>query len=139
MSEETSRERLEQYFTRYGWSFDALDERTLRTGFRGKNSNFTALVRTTGHWVIFSINPFLRPPATGWGGVTLQAMASANLSAHLVKFGLDSDDDAFLTVELPSEGFSYSQFEEAMGALSNAADNFLVPLLQAQAVDERNG
>ncbi|MFZ9887295.1 MAG: YbjN domain-containing protein [Myxococcota bacterium] len=139
MNEEIPRERLEQYFARYGWSCDAVDERTLRTGFRGKNSNFTALVRSTGHWVIFSINPYLRPPESGWGVVTLRAMASANLSAHLVKFGLDGDDDAFLTVELPSEGFSYSQFEEAIGALSNAADNFLVPMLQAQAVDVRNG
>lgn len=138
MGRELGRTDIEGYFERYGWSFDPLDDETLRTGFRGKNGSFTALVRVTEHWVVFTINPYLRPPAGGWGRAGLTALAATNQAVHMAKVGLDVEDDAFLTVELPSESFSYGLFEEAMGALTNAADGFIVALLQARAIDERN-
>lgn len=134
---ELSRDDIERYFERYGWSCDVIDEDTVRTGFRGKNGSFTALVRVTEHWVVFTINPYLRPPEGGWGRASLTALAATNHAIHMAKVGLDKDDDAFLTVELPSESFSYGYFEEAIGALANAADGFIVPLLQARVIDER--
>lgn len=130
---------VEGFFERFGWSFDALDESTLRTGFRGDHGNFTALVRVTDHWVIFTINPYLHPPSTGWGHASLTTLAAANQAIHMAKIGLDSEDDAFLTVELPSEAFSYDHFEEALQTLAHTADGYLVALLQARAIDERNG
>lgn len=130
-------EDIERYFERYGWVCDVLDPDTVRTGFRGKNASFTALVRVTAHWVVFTINPYLRPPAGGWGHASLMALSAMNQAVHMAKVGLDKEEDAFLTVELPSEGFGYALFEEAMGALTNAADGFIVPLLQARAIDER--
>lgn len=135
---EVSRTDIEGYFDRYGWSFDAIDDDTVRTGFRGKAGSFTALVRVTEHWVVFTINPYLHPPAGGWGRASLTALAATNQAIHMAKVGLDVDDDAFVTVELPSESFSYDLFEEALGALTNAADTFMIPLLQARAIDERN-
>lgn len=136
--DEVQRQDIEGYFERYGWSFDVVDDDTVRTGFRGKNGSFTALVRVTAHWVVFTINPYLRPPAGGWGRASLTALAATNQAIHMAKVGLDADDDAFLTVELPSESFTYGFFEEAMGALTNSADAFIVALLQARAIDERN-
>jgi hypothetical protein len=132
-------EIIESYFEEYGWTCDPLDESTLRTGFRGKNGTYTALVRVTEHWVVFTINPYLRPPESGWGKASLTALAAANQAVHMAKLGIDPDDDAFLTIELPTEGFAYEQFEEALTSLTAAADNFVVPLLQAQLIDERNG
>lgn len=134
---ELSREDIERYFERYGWTCDAIDEDTVRTGFRGKSGSFTALVRVTEHWVVFTINPFVRPPEGGWGRASLTALAAINQAVHMAKVGLDADDDAFLTVELPSESFQYPLFAEAMGALAATADSFLVPLLQARVIDER--
>lgn len=130
---------IERHFERFGWSFDELDETTLRTGFRGENGSFTALVRVTDHWVIFTINPYVRPPDGGWGHASLTTLAAANQSLHMAKLGIDPDDDAFLTVELPTESFGYVHFEEALTTLAYAADGFLVPLLQARVIDERNG
>jgi hypothetical protein len=92
----------------------------------------------TKHWIVFTINPYLRPPASGWGWASLTALAATNQAMHMAKVGIDLDDDVFLTVELPSESFVYSLFEDALTALSGAADTFLVPLLQARAIDERN-
>ena len=130
-----SSDDLETYFERYGWSSEKLDDITFRTGFRGKNFVFTALVRLTEHWVVFTINPYMRPPENGWGPSSLSVLAAANHQINLAKFGIDQDDDVFLTVELPTEGFEYEHFTEAMTALTHVADAFVLSLLQARAID----
>lgn len=136
--QKTSAAEIARYFRRYGWSFERLEEDTFRTGFRGKNAAFVALVRVTPHWVVFTINPLLRAPEGGFGKATLKALAVANQQANLAKLGIDDDGDAFINVELPSEGFGFSHFSAAVGSLAHFADTFVVPLLQAKAIDERN-
>jgi hypothetical protein len=135
LSEGLSSKELEGYFDQYGWSVEQLDDITFRTGFRGRNATFTALVRLTEHWVVFTINPLVRPPEDGWGRSSLLTLASANHQINLAKFGIDPDDDCFLTVELPTEGFCYDHFTEAMTALTHVADAFVLAVLQARAVD----
>jgi hypothetical protein len=134
----TSPAEVARFFRRYGWSFDQLDEDTFRTSFRGKNAAFVALVRVTENWVVFTINPFVKGPDAGFGPVALKLLAVANQQTSLVKLGLDDDGDAFINVELPTEGFDYTQFSAALTALSHAADGLLVPILQAVVVDVRN-
>jgi Putative bacterial sensory transduction regulator len=134
----TDAAEVARFFRRYGWSFERLDEDTFRTGFRGKNAAFVALVRVTPHWVVFTVNPLVRAPAHGFGGAMLRALASANQQANLAKLGLDEDGDAFINVELPAEGFAFTHFVAALGALSHFADTFVVPLLQAQTIDDLN-
>jgi hypothetical protein len=128
-----------RYFRRYGWTSERVDDHTFRASFRGKAAAFVALVRVTEHWVVFTVNPLLRAPPAGFGCATLRALALANHTSNLVKLGIDEDGDAFIIVELPSEGFSYAHFSSALGALSHAADALIVPLLQAKVIDERNG
>lgn len=134
----TSPAEVARFFRRYGWTFNQLDDDTFRTSFRGKNAAFVALVRVTEHWVVFTINPFVKGPDSGFGAVALKLLAVANQQASLVKLGLDDDGDAFINVELPTEGFEYSQFSAALTALTHAADGLLVPILQAVVVDDRN-
>jgi len=139
VADPTNRADLEAYFDRFGWTCDALDETTLRTGFSGAHSSFTALVRIADHWVMFTVNPFLQPLESGWGHASLKMLAVANQATHMVKLGIDPDDDAFITVELPTEGFTYDHFKGALEALAHAADDYLLTMLQARAIDERNG
>jgi hypothetical protein len=134
----TNAAEIARFFRRYGWSFEKLEEDTFRTGFRGKNAAFVALVRVTPHWVVFTVNPLMRAPDGGFGAATLRALAMANQQANLAKLGIDDDGDAFINVELPAEGFAFSHFVAAVNALAYFADSFVVPLLQAKAIDERN-
>ena len=134
----TSPAEVARFFRRYGWSFERLDDDTFRTGFRGKNATFVALVRVTDHWVVFTVNPLVKAPAGGFDKAALRALASANQQANMAKFGIDDDGDAFINVELPSDGFQFSHFVAALGALAHFADTFVVPLLQALTVDELN-
>jgi hypothetical protein len=134
----TSPAEIARFFRRYGWTFDTIEDDTFRTSFRGKNAAFVALVRVTEHWVVFTINPFVKGPDAGFGVVALKMLAIANQQASLVKLGLDDDGDAFINVELPTEHFTYEHFASALTALTHAADGLLVPILQATVVDERN-
>ena len=133
----TSAAEIARFFRRYGWSFERLEGDTFRTGFRGKNAAFVALVRVTRHWVVFTVNPLLKAPAQGFGASTLRVLAVANPQANLAKLGIDDDGDAFINVELPAEGFEFSHFVASLGALAHFADTLVVPLLQAQIVDDR--
>jgi hypothetical protein len=48
----------------------------------------------------------------------------ANHQLNMAKFALDSDGDVSLSVEMPTEGFTYSHFADAMTALSIYADEY---------------
>ena len=71
----TSPAEVARFFRRYGWTFDQIDDDTFRTSFRGKNAAFVALVRVTEHWVVFTINPFVKVPDDGFGPVALKLLA----------------------------------------------------------------
>jgi hypothetical protein len=134
----TSPAEIARFFRRYGWLFVELGDDTFRSSFRGKNAAFVALVRVTQYWVVFTVNPFVKGPDAGFGPVALKLLALANRQIGLVKVGIDDDGDAFVNVELPTEGFAYGQFAAALTALSHAADGLIVPVLQAMVIDERN-
>lgn len=132
-------ESIEATFERFGWGYERLDSRTFRTGVGTEGGAFPVLLRVTEHWVVATINPFVERPEVGWRKTALRLLAGANHAVNMAKVGLDSDDDAFLTVELPAEGFEESHLYDALAALSHYADQLLLPVLQAIKIDELNG
>jgi hypothetical protein len=131
-------ENIPNYFQRMGWSFEHLEEDTFRTQVETPNSVFILLVKVTEHWIVFSCNPFVKRPDDGWGFAAMRLMALSNHGINLFKLGIDRDEDAFLMAELPVEGFSGRQFEEALAALSHYCNELLIPILQAIRVDTIN-
>lgn len=131
-------DKIEDTFEQFGWGYERLDDNTFRTGVGGDNGAFVVLLRVTRHWVVATINPFVARPEEGWGPTALRVMAAANHAINLAKLGLDPDDDAFLTVELPVEGFNQSHLYDALAALSHYADQLVLPILQAVRIDQLN-
>jgi hypothetical protein len=125
-------------FERYGWGYERIDPVTFRTGITGEAGPFVVLLRVTEHWVVTSINPFVERPNGGWGDAALKFLATVNHAMSLAKVGIDQEDDAFLTVELPTEGFGDTHLYDALAALSHYAHKIAVPLLQAIRIDELN-
>jgi hypothetical protein len=53
---------------------------------------------------------------------------------NMAKFTIDNDGDVVLTVELPRENLDYSEFSDALGALTYYADQSY-PAVYALSVD----
>jgi hypothetical protein len=79
----------------------------------------------TEAWVYFAISPYVvRHEDQPHGEAVLDVILRANHELNLAKFALDEDGDVLLSVELPLEGFGYSQFADALTALSHYADSY---------------
>ncbi len=116
-------EDIENYFDRYEWTFSRAKDEVWQTGFRGKISSFRITISLTDNWVFFVINPFVVAPSQPENRLKLyHHLLRLNHEINLAKFGIDGDGDVFLSVELPTEGFAYSHFEDALGALCHYSD-----------------
>lgn len=126
-----SAETIHEYFRRFGWQCEFDDEtRTWVTGFRGKNTNFNVLVHLTDNWVYLIVSPFVNAPTTVDCEHRLcEYLLRVNHTINMAKFSIDSDGDIVLTVELPTEDMSYSQFRDGLNAVSYYADNHYLDVL----------
>ena len=116
-------ETIEEYFSRYSWSYTRSSENTWITGVRTSVSSFRIFIRLSEHWVYFVINPFtVTPPNPDDRLRVYYHVLRLNLDMNMAKFGLDSDGDIFLAVELPTENFDYSHFADALNGISHHAE-----------------
>lgn len=116
-------ETIEEYFSRYEWSYTRSSENTWITGVRTSVSSFRIFIRLSEHWIYFVINPFVVAPPTLEDRLRLYYhVLRLNLDMNMAKFGLDSDGDLFLAVELPTENFVYSHFADALNGVSHHAE-----------------
>jgi hypothetical protein len=114
---------IEDYFDRYGWTFSRVKDEVWQTGFRGQTSSYRITVQITDNWVFFVINPFVvAPDMPDRRPLLYHHLLRLNHEANLAKFGIDSDGDVFLTIELPTQGFTYTHFADALGAIAHYAD-----------------
>ena len=119
-----SPETIVSYFEQYGWSYEKIGESDFRTGFRGDVSVFRITVRVTDDWVYFSISPFIVAPQDADCERKLyKHLLKLNHEINMAKFTIDDEGDVVLTVELPGKELDYSEFSDALGALSYYADD----------------
>lgn len=117
-----TREQIDEYFERFGWTYSHESEDTWITGVRTSVSAFRIMVRLTEHWVFFIINPFVVAPPDGDDRLRVYYHALRyNLDMNFAKLGLDGDGDLFMAIELPTENFDYSHFVDALDGLSHHA------------------
>ena len=124
-------ETIDEFFERYGWSSSREGEDLWRTGFRGDTNTFYILVRLVEDWIFFLIIPFVVAPTNIVCQWRLHRyLLRTNQLMNMAKFYLDSDGDVGLTVELPTENFDYSEFADALNALSYYADKYYLETLK---------
>jgi hypothetical protein len=128
-------ETIDGYFEQYEWTYERSGEDVWLTGFRGDVSSFRIFVKVTEHWVYFTIAPFVVAPSDEECTRRLNwHLLRLNRDINMAKFCLDGDGDVVLTVELPTESLDYSEFSDALGALSHYADDTYLEILNlAQA------
>ncbi|MFZ5916219.1 MAG: YbjN domain-containing protein [Chloroflexota bacterium] len=130
MASDISPATIDSYFGQYEWSYERSGDDVWLTGFRGDISNFRIFVKLTEHWVYFTIAPFVVAPKDEACARRLNwHLLRLNRDINMAKFCLDGDGDVVLTVELPTEGLDYSEFADALGALSHYADDTYLEVL----------
>lgn len=118
-----SPETIEQFFQQYQWSYTRSSKNTWITGVRTSVSSFRIFIRISEHWIYFVINPFVVAPSDDEDRMRLYYhVLRLNLDMNMAKFGLDSDGDIFLAIELPTENFEYSHFSDALNGISHHAE-----------------
>jgi len=129
-------EDLPGYFDVYGWRYERRESRVFRTGFVGENGAWDIWVTASELLVVFLISPYVeRPEGIAPGAPLLRALLKANHELNLAKLGIDDDHDVCLSVEMPADGFGYSQFSDALTALAHYADE-LKDRLDAAVIDD---
>jgi len=136
-------ETLAEFFGQYGWAFQQTGESGFVTWFRGDVSTFRISVNVTKDWVFFAISPFVVAPKEPECERKLyKHLLQLNHEMNMAKFTIDEDGDVILTVEFPSENLDYSEFSDALSALSyHADDNYakvfvLAHVPEAQSVSQ---
>lgn len=128
------------YFDQVGWQYDRQRHDQFRTGFTSDKGSWDMLVRVTDLMVSFTVPRYVeRTSKVPPGPILNLALLRANHELNLAKLGVDSDGDICLTVEIPADEFSVSQFKDAIMALVHYADDFKDRLEAAVANDADDG
>lgn len=116
---------IQAYFDQRGWSYQRLDDTHFQTGFRPQALDpFSIYITLAPNWVYFAISPFVQAPT--------EPECERKLYRHLLhlcqqinmaKFSVDTQGDVMLSVELPRANLDYSEFSDALDALSYYAED----------------
>lgn len=121
---------LENYITRYGWSYERYDE-LLVAGVRGDNGEFPVVFHLALPWLCLSV-PALAP-GDGRPAEYYRRLLELNERSRLARFALGETGDVMLCVDLYTDPPpSYDQFSLALDVLAYYADTAL-PYLQPDA------
>jgi hypothetical protein len=117
-------EQIDAFFEQYGWSYERAEEaeHVWHTDFGDERLDFHIYVQLSDDWVLFTVYPFtVRPEGDAARARVAERLATLNNEITLAKTGIDEDGDTFLTVELPTEDFTFTHFRAALDALVEAA------------------
>jgi hypothetical protein len=128
------------YFDQVGWRYDRRRHDEFRTGFAGERGSWDVFVKVSKLLVTFSVPHYVeRPDDTPPGPTLLLALLRANHELNLAKLSIGTEGDICLSVELPVDDFSMSQFKDAIMALVHYADEFKERLDEAVVSDTDDG
>ena len=109
---------LEKMLRDDGWPVERLDDTTWRSGFQSGNERFRFFIRLVKDWLYLTIIPFAQLPAEQTLELAmLRRLLVLNREITLAKFALDKRD-VVLTVELATEGLSWTHLKDALDALT---------------------
>lgn len=127
---------LPDFFDQLGWRYERRKPGEFLTGFSGDNGSWDIVVRVTDLVVTFTIVPYVERPAGAPPGTgLLHTILRANHDLNLAKLGLDRSHEVCLSVEMPADGFGFSQFADALMAIAHYADELKERVAIAIATD----
>ena len=109
---------LEKMLRDDGWPVERLDDATWRSGFQSGNDRFRFFIRIVKDWVYLTIIPYAQVPTDPALELPLlRRLLVLNREVTLAKFALEKRD-VVLTVELATEGLTWTHLKDALDALT---------------------
>lgn len=110
-------------FDRYGWAYETPDVNLWRSTFFTENEEeFDFYVMIVEDWVHFTVTPFLPPIPAAQAARLNTAMLKLNQQMRIVRFALDTDDDAALVADAPVQQLNETYFAQIVEAFVYYAD-----------------
>ena len=121
----TDNAAIEKFFEEAEYRFTKLDEGVWKTGFRGRLRDFTILARLAESWLLMQV-AVIRSPEPECRSRLYEHLLRMNFHMNMAKFGIDSDGDVMLMVELPTANLDFAEFQAGfMALLAYAEGSFL--------------
>ena len=118
---------VEKFFEQMGWNYTRLDDNAWRMGVRGRLRDFTIVVRLIEAWLLIQTG-LLNEPNPGCHQQLYQHLLRLNFQMNMAKFGLGSDGEIVLMVEMPIEELNFSEFQTGLLALSTYAERYFLEI-----------
>ena len=131
---------IEQYLQDLNISYERLEDRLWRTGFRGDVKDIDMQIRLTDS-VLIVISPFVNAPRKNRAGI-YKRLLELNMDIMLAKFGIDSEGDVYLMTEVLAETLGVEQFEQAVMSVASLHDQYygqIVALMYSPLEEETEG
>lgn len=113
---------IEQYLQELNISYERLDERLWRTGFRGDVKDIEMQIRLADG-VLIVISHFINAPRKNRPGI-YRRLLELNMDVMLAKFGIDAEGDVYLMSEMLTDNLSVEQFEQAVMSVASLHDQY---------------
>lgn len=113
---------IEQYLQDLSISYERLEERLWRTGFRGDVKDIDMQIRLADS-VLIVISPFVNAPRKNRAAI-YKRLLELNMDVMLAKFGIDSEGDVYLMTEALAETLGVEQFEQAVMSVASLHDQY---------------
>ena len=117
-----SEQTIEQYLRDLNISYERLEERLWRTGFRGDVKDIDMQIRLADS-VLIVISPFVNAPRKNRAGIH-KRLLELNMDIMLAKFGIDSEGDVYLMTEVMADDLGVDQFEQAVMSVASLHDQY---------------
>jgi len=125
---------LENFFNKYGWSFEKLNDSCWLSGWSSEEREYPLTVHLSEEIVVFEVRPFMEfnidcklfPEF-------LSKILQLNAMCKLVKLSLSPDGQLILSLHALSIYFSFEHFSYILGILGYYADELMREIYLHQA------
>ncbi len=128
---------LEQYFTRYGWFADRIDNTSIQTGFSEANLLLPLVVQIDEDYIYFRMGLF--PGATLDQDTNYSRLMQLNDSAPIVKLSVGQSNELVASIEYLVAQMNYDLFETTVGMLTDFVRSFYEEIVAAVRLIEASG
>ena len=114
------------------WKYERLNETTIVSGFKGKDSAFTFFIFYADEWIVFLSYANLLPIPKEKISIICEILAKLNSDIPFVKFSIDEKSNIIISIEWPIDLLNGTLVEISLGSLCTNTEILFEKMLDYQ-------